>query len=72
MIYGAVSIVVDFKNMAFASRPENNTRVFCWQNRVFVEFSGSYGTWGSQLLDTEGYPMACPRRNNSESKNYES
>ena len=72
LIYGAVSVVVDFKNFIFAVRPENSARLFCWQNKVFVEFSGSASSWGTQLLDAEGYPMACPRRNNTEGKNYES
>jgi len=62
-VYGAISLATDFKNSSLASEAEDDVRVFCWQNRLFLEFISDRGTWGVQMLDSQGIPAKCPKKN---------
>lgn len=71
VVYGGLSLVVDTKNSLAYDETEDHVRIFCWQNRVYLEFNRGAGTWGVAALDSEGRPIRCPRRSNLEDQIYE-
>lgn len=70
-VYGGLSLAVDTKNSISSYEPEDHVRIFCWQNRVYLEFNRGAGAWGVAALDSEGRPIRCPKRNSLESQVYE-
>lgn len=70
-VYGGLSLAVDTKNSILSDKSEDHVRVFCLQNRLYIEFTRSSGAWGVAALDSEGRPIRCPKRNNVEGQPYE-
>jgi hypothetical protein len=51
--------VVVVKSYYATSSQEEDARVFCAYDRLFVEFHTGRNTWGTILLDDDGLPVPC-------------